>query len=106
MVINNKNDPLVAALGEVMQADLQGRSPWAAARQRFLRNRAAVFSLLLLVVIALACLLGPWLLPHAFDSTDWQATTRPQPGPTFTGSELTIPGVTCWCAAWWVGASL
>lgn len=47
------------------------RSPWAHARTRFARNHAAVVSLVLLVFIALACVVGPWLLPHAYDETDW-----------------------------------
>ncbi|KND55666.1 Oligopeptide transport system permease protein OppC [Candidatus Paraburkholderia kirkii] len=54
-----------------------GRSPWQDARARFLRNRAAVVSLALLVLITLACIAGPWLLPNAFDSTDWNATSAP-----------------------------
>jgi oligopeptide transport system permease protein len=47
------------------------RSPWLDARQRFMRNRAAVLSLVILVLIALVCMVGPWLLPHAYDDTDW-----------------------------------
>jgi oligopeptide transport system permease protein len=49
------------------------RSLWSDARRRFMRNQAAVLSLGLLGLIALACLVGPWLLPHAFDSADWDA---------------------------------
>ena len=52
---------------------LAGRSLWSDARRRFLRNKAAVFSLVLLLVIATACVVGPWVLPHAFDSADWDA---------------------------------
>ena len=48
--------------------------PWQDARARFLRNKAAVVSLILLVLITLACIVGPWLLPNEFDSTDWNAT--------------------------------
>ena len=47
------------------------RSPWLDARQRFMRNRAALVSLVILMLIALACLVGPWLSPHAYDDTDW-----------------------------------
>lgn len=56
------------------------RSPWLDARQRFSGNRAAVASLALLCVIALACIVGPWLLPHAYDDTDWN---RMGIGPTW-----------------------
>ncbi len=54
-----------------------GRSLWADARRRFWRNKAAVVSLVVLVVIALACVVGPWMLPHAFDSADWDAMSLP-----------------------------
>ena len=50
-----------------------GRSLWSDARRRFLRNRAAVISLVVLSVICLACVVGPWVLPHAFDSADWDS---------------------------------
>lgn len=42
-------------------------------------------SLTLLVLITLACIVGPWLLPNAFDSTDWNATSTP---PTFDNWHL------------------
>ena len=48
-----------------------GRSPWRDARKRFLRNRAAVASVIVLLLITLACVLGPMLLPHAYDEVDW-----------------------------------
>lgn len=60
----------------VVQADAtpaKPRSLWSDARRRFLRNRAAVISLCLLALIASACIVGPWVLPHAFDSADWDA---------------------------------
>ena len=50
-----------------------GRSLWSDARRRFLRNKAAVVSLIVLMAICLACTIGPWVLPHAFDSADWDA---------------------------------
>jgi oligopeptide transport system permease protein len=80
MVINNKNDALVEVLGAAMEPTIHGRSPWAAARSRFLRNKAAVFSLCLLAFITLTCIAGPYVLPHAFDSTDWEAMSQ---APTF-----------------------
>ena len=62
-----------------------GRSPWADARTRFLRNRAAVVSLVLLAAITLACVLGPMLLPNAYDATDWNLLGSP---PTWQGWHL------------------
>jgi len=61
----------------MLEKAVAGRSPWQDARARFLRNKAAVVSLALLVLITLACIIGPWLSPNAFDSTDWNATGTP-----------------------------
>ncbi|SAK58352.1 binding-protein-dependent transport systems inner membrane component [Caballeronia pedi] len=66
-----------ASLAPMLEKAVAGRSPWQDARARFLRNKAAVVSAALLVVITLACIIGPWLLPNAFDSTDWNATSTP-----------------------------
>jgi oligopeptide transport system permease protein len=60
-----------------LQTEGAGRSLWSDARRRFLRNKAAVFSMVLLGVIATACVVGPWVLPHAFDSADWDAMSAP-----------------------------
>ena len=47
------------------------RSPWRDARIRFFRNRAALVSLLVLLTIVLACVVGPLLLPYSYEDTDW-----------------------------------
>ena len=60
-----------------IEALVKGRSLWSDARRRFMRNKAALLSLCLLSFIALACIAGPWLLPHAFDSADWDAMSIP-----------------------------
>jgi oligopeptide transport system permease protein len=60
-----------------IEALVKGRSLWSDARRRFMRNKAALLSLGLLTLIALACIAGPWLLPHAFDSADWDAMSIP-----------------------------
>jgi oligopeptide transport system permease protein len=46
---------------------VKGRSLWADARGRLLRNRAALASLIALALIALACLVGPSLTGHDYD---------------------------------------
>ena len=77
MGMAKRRDDLGHAVAAAMQDAVAGRSPWMDARQRFLRNRAAVLSLMLLVLIILACAIGPLLLPHAFDSADWDAMSQP-----------------------------
>lgn len=49
------------------------RGPWRDAQQRFRGNKAAVASLAFLILVTLVCAIGPWLLPHAYDSTGWDA---------------------------------
>ncbi|ALL67502.1 Oligopeptide transport system permease protein OppC [Paraburkholderia caribensis MBA4] len=49
------------------------RSPLATAARRFVRNRAAFAALLLLVVIMLACFVGPLLSPNNAIDSDWSA---------------------------------
>ena len=88
-ILSNKDDSLVAVLsGAGLPASSEtapGRSLWADARRRFLRNRAAVVSLVVLLFVATACVVGPWVLPNAFDSADWDAMSLP---PTFKNSHF------------------
>ena len=73
MFLPKKQDALVEALAGAAQLSVKGRSPWADARLRFARNRAALVSLIILMGITLACIALPWVLPNAYDSADWDA---------------------------------
>jgi oligopeptide transport system permease protein len=78
-MLKSKAMPVLVSKLEVLplHGEGAGRSLWSDARRRFLRNKAALFSLILLVLIASACVVGPWVLPHAFDSADWDAMSAP-----------------------------
>ncbi|WP_119305173.1 ABC transporter permease subunit [Dongia deserti] len=52
--------------------EVKGRSLWADARHRFLRNKAAVTSLVIFCIIALACFLAPHLGLRAPDDINWE----------------------------------
>ena len=80
-----KQGTLVPALESVLAVPVEGRSPWQDARMRFARNKAAVASLVILVLITLACIIGPIVLPNAFDSTDWNMMSST---PTFANWHL------------------
>ncbi|NIF71454.1 ABC transporter permease subunit [Burkholderia sp. Ap-962] len=63
-------------------APVRSRTPLELAAARFVRNRAAMFSLALLVLIALACFIGPLLLPNDPTASDWSSISLP---PTLAG---------------------
>ena len=53
---------------ELMQRAVKGRSLWdRAARRRLLRNRAAVASMVVLGILVLTAIVGPFLAPYAYD---------------------------------------
>ena len=79
MLLPQRDDRLSAKLTALLEPEVQGRSPWADARLRFRRNKAALVSLIILVLVTLACIVGPWVLPHSYDSADWDAMSL---GPT------------------------
>lgn len=66
------NDPL---MGEF--AERKGRSQLQDAMRRFRANPLAVVSLVILVVIVLACFLGPHLLPFGPDDADFEVISTP-----------------------------
>ncbi|KWE46464.1 peptide ABC transporter permease [Burkholderia ubonensis] len=71
--------PTTPVVGLPAQTDTppRSRSPLALALSRFLRNRAAVLSLALLVLVTLACFVGPWLLPADPAASDWASISLP-----------------------------
>jgi oligopeptide transport system permease protein len=62
---------------EAMEAAVRGRSLWDDARRRLLRNRAAVSGMIVLAVLVIAAVVGPFLTPYAYDEINkddvWQA---------------------------------
>ena len=56
----------------------QGHSPWQDAWQRLQKNRLAVFGLWALVVVSLACVVGPWLMHFGYEEQNLDlGATRP-----------------------------
>jgi oligopeptide transport system permease protein len=54
-------------MNEITTPAIAGRSLWADAQARLVRNKAAVASLIGLALMALACLFGPYLTGHDYD---------------------------------------
>ena len=55
--------------------EIMGRSLWADARRRLLRNRAAVTGMIILGLIAALALLAPLLSPFAYDEVNYDIIT-------------------------------
>lgn len=54
------------------QLDIEGRSLWQDARRRFMHNKAAITSLVLLSCIILFVIFAPMLSSFVYDDTDWE----------------------------------
>lgn len=57
--------------------EVEGRSLWQDARRRFMHNRAAVASLIVLIFISLFVTLAPILAPFTWFDTDWGMMSSP-----------------------------
>lgn len=51
-------------------AAVQGRSLWEDARRRLMRNKAAVTGMIVLGLLVLAAVVGPWLSPFTYDEVN------------------------------------
>jgi oligopeptide transport system permease protein len=63
---------------------IKGRSLWQDAWRRLRGNKAAIASVAVLALIAIACIVGPYLLPWGLDEVDYTAFTAP---PSFAVSD-------------------
>ncbi|MCW8874034.1 MAG: ABC transporter permease subunit [Xanthomonadales bacterium] len=68
------DDPFAAAMAA---EDIRGRSLWVDAWHRLLKNRAAVVSGVIMMVLLLLVVFGPMVLPWEADFTDWDHTSSP-----------------------------
>lgn len=75
MFANKKNRYAIEALSG--QLDIEGRSLWQDARRRFIHNRAALCSVMILFFILLFVIFGPILSSFSYDDTDWSMMSAP-----------------------------
>ncbi|MEE1674860.1 oligopeptide ABC transporter permease OppC [Agarivorans aestuarii] len=71
MLDDKQNSDAISEFADKLE--IEGRSLWQDARMRFMRNRAAMVSLGILVFITLLVAFGSHLSEFAFDDTDWGA---------------------------------
>ena len=57
--------------------EIRGRSLWQDAWQRLLQNKAAVASVVILLLITLMIIFAPYLSPFEYDETDWDLISSP-----------------------------
>ena len=71
MIVANKNK--IVKLAENLATDEQtlGRSLWADARARFMRNKAAMISLVILALIVVFSFVGPYFAVWTYEQIDW-----------------------------------
>ncbi len=67
-------DPFEAALSV---RDIKGRSPWEDAWHRLLKNRAAVYSAVIMAIMFVLVVFGPMVISWESDFTDWDHTYSP-----------------------------
>ncbi|WP_025563559.1 oligopeptide ABC transporter permease OppC [Psychromonas sp. SP041] len=71
MLTKKQNIDAIDSFSENLE--IEGRSLWKDARIRFMRNKAAMVSLVILCVITLAVIFVPMVAEFSYDDTDWYA---------------------------------
>jgi oligopeptide transport system permease protein len=74
-MLSKKNSEALDAFSEKLE--VEGRSLWQDARRRFIHNRAASISLLVLFLITLFVIFAPMLAQFTYDDTDWAMMSSP-----------------------------
>lgn len=73
---------------EVTPAQIErGVSPWLDAWRRLRRNHLAVFGGVVLIVLSLLCVTGPWFSPYGYEETNLNNTFSPPSGTHWLGTD-------------------
>lgn len=65
----------------------QGTSLWKDAWHRLAKNKLAVFGGSVLIVLAVACIVGPWLSPYGYEDNNLNNTFSPPSGAHWLGTD-------------------
>ena len=85
MIVKKEKTEALADAAE--RAQMQGSSLWDDAWRRFRKNRAAVYSMTILVLITLFVIFAPMLTHYAYDFNDWDALSAPPSARHFLGTD-------------------
>jgi oligopeptide transport system permease protein len=66
-----EKEKMTSLADRLVEQEVKGRSPWADARKRFLRNRAAMAGLVVLVLVLIFAATGPYLARFSIDEIDF-----------------------------------
>jgi oligopeptide transport system permease protein len=79
--------PSVTSVAKSSPAPESGSSPWHDAWLRLRRNRLAVAGGLMLLLLALVCIAGPWLSPYGYADQDLDDTFAPPGAAHWLGTD-------------------
>ncbi|MBT5901997.1 MAG: ABC transporter permease [Opitutaceae bacterium] len=65
----------------------EGTSLWKDAWHRLAKNRLAVFGGSVLIILAVACIVGPWLSPYGYEDNNLNNTFSPPSGAHWLGTD-------------------
>ena len=96
MIVKKEKTEALADAAE--RAQMQGSSLWDDAWRRFRKNRAAVYSVTILVLITLFVIFAPMLTHYAYDFNDWDALSAPPSARHFLGTDSLGRDLLSWAA--------
>src|SRR5688572_19504827 len=81
MLVEARSDVIATQEGAEATKPVKGRSLWQDAARRFVRNKAAVFFVGLLVLIVAFTIVGPYFAQYTIEKVDWNILGKvPQKG--------------------------
>ncbi len=75
--MNGSTATPTAAAAEAVHADDKGSSLYQDAWLRLRKNRLAILGAIVLAIVALACVVGPWLIPYGYEEQNLELHASP-----------------------------
>ena len=75
-MLSKKKIESISNIAENTNLEVEGRSLWQDAKNRFVKNKAAMVSLFILLAITALVIIGPFLSKYGYAQTDWGAINQ------------------------------